>query len=513
MNIKKSLSTYFPGILLFLVAMLIGLLTYQDYGISWDEPTQVDIGRTNYDYVTHESKQLLTLSNKEYGAGFEIPLIFIQRKMNITDERDIYLMRHLVTHIFFLISVLFGYVLIYRLFKNQFLACLGFFMLAFAPRIYAHSFFNTKDIPALSMFLISFTIFHAAFKEKKAALFLILGITCGYTTGIRVMGIMLGVLVLFFLLTDLVTDITSKKNPKKTIINTMLFLTGFCFILYISWPYLWGNPLINFMKAYNKMSHYIWEGQVLLAGKFEMSQHLPYYYFPIWFLISNPVLWLITGFAGIVWIMIGMFRKPLNFLKNTNDRNFLLYLCSFLMPIFAVMYLHSVIYDDWRHLYFIYPSFILMSLYFINKVYQKKFRLIVQSACIIQVGFISYFMIKNHPLQQVYFNSLVSHDKEYLRKNYDFDYWGASYLQALDHLVHVKPYGTIKICYIRDQPLRNNVMMLQERDRKRIELVECDQADYFITNFRGHPNDFPNPVEYSIVVLSSTVVCVYKVVH
>jgi hypothetical protein len=384
-------------------------------------------------------------------------------------------------------------------------------MIAFSPAIYAHSFFNTKDIPALSMFLICFTLCQAAFENKKAIIFLLLGIACGYSTGIRVMGVMLDTFVLLFLLIDLVTN---RAEVKKTIINTLLFLAGCCVTLYISWPYLWEHPFVNFISAYHKMAHFVWDSSVFLNGKMEMSQHLPRRYFPIWFTITNPVLWLITGFAGIVWAIIDICRKPLAFIRNTNERNFLLYLGCFAAPIFVVMFLHAVIYDGWRHLYFIYPSFMLMAIYFIHKLWQKKYKYIVMACCLAQACFISFFMISNHPEQQVYFNSLIPHSKEYIRKHYEFDYWGVSYLQALEYLVRAQPYGKIKLCFGPGaQPLRNNILMLQERDRTRIELSECDQADYFMTAFRGHPDDFPDPVEYSIVVLNSTVVCVYKVAH
>lgn len=509
--LRKFAFTYFPGILLFLFALLMGLLTYKDYGMSWDEPMQRLIGVDNYNYILHGDRHLFTLENKEYGAGFEIPLIFIEKAMKITDVRDVYLMRHFVTHLFFLVSVFFGYVLIYRLFENQFLACLGFFMLAFAPRIYAHSFFNTKDIPFLSMMIICFTMCQIAFEEKKAWLFLLLGVVCGYATGIRVMGAMLDAIILFFLYVDMPAGKVSKIARKKAIWNIALFVTGCCIMVLISWPYLWQSPVVRFFKASKKMAHFIWNSKVLMNGEFLPSRHLPWSYFPIWFAITNPLLWFIAGLGGMVWLLIDIRNRPLKFLQNTTERNFLIYLLCFTGPIFAVVFLHSVIYDDWRHLYFVYPSFVLMALYMVNKFTGMKYRYIVWAACLVQVADVSYFMISSHPVQQVYFNSLVPHKKEYLRKNYDFDYWGVCYMQALNHLVAIQPQGTIKLCLGPGaEPTKNNIMMLPEKDRRRVQITEENQADYFITNFRWHPEDFPNPVEYSVVVLNSTAVCVFK---
>ncbi len=204
---------------------------------------------------------------------------------------------------------------------------------------------------------------------------------------------------------------------------------------------------------------------------------------------------------------------PLAFIKNTRERNFLLYIACFTVPILAVLILHSVIYDDWRHLYFIYPAFLLMAIYFINKILQSKFRLIIQVAVVVQLVAVGYFMIADHPFQQVYFNELVSHDAEYLHKNYEMDYWGAGLKVGLERLIKDHPDGAIKVSsnYLGNGPLQNNIEILQERDRKRLEITEPEAADYFITNFRSHPDTFAYPhVDYSIKVLNSTILCVYK---
>src|ERR1039457_922078 len=137
-------------------------------------------------------------------------------------------MRHLVTHIFFLISALSIYILIYNTFKNKFIACLGFIMLAFAPRLYAHSFFNTRDLPFLSIFMISNAFCQLAFEKNKPVLFFILGLATGYATSIRIMGIMLGVFILLFLVIDLITILINKEKPTKTILNICTFSIGFC---------------------------------------------------------------------------------------------------------------------------------------------------------------------------------------------------------------------------------------------------------------------------------------------
>jgi len=418
-----------------------------------------------------------------------------------------------MTHFFFLISAFFAYVLLLRLYKSQFIACLGFMMYVFAPRIYAHSYFNSKDIPYMAMFMITFAISQVAFEKKKRWLFLLLGIACGYTTSMRVMGILLDGFMLFFLCIDIFTAYTRKEKTKPIIINLLLFTGALLITLVACWPFLWPSPVHNFMLAYKRMSHFDWPFSVLLNGKMILGTQLPWTYFPTWFLITNPVLWLFTGFTGMIWIIFSFFRKPLLYLTNTTERNYILYLLSFGVPILAVIFLHAVIYDGWRHLYFVYPPFVLLALWFIHKIWQTRFRWFIQTACIIQLGFIGYFMIRNHPFQEVYFNCLVSHKKEFLRKNYELDYWGCSYRQALEHLVATHPDGPINISSydVGDYLIRFNSQLLNEKDRNRLVITPPEKADYFITNFRWHPEDYPYPaIDYSISVLNSTILCVYK---
>lgn len=514
---KEKLSPYFPGIILFFVALIVGFLTYKDYGVAWDEPLQRGPGVLSYNYAFHGNPELFQKATDNHGAGFEILLVIFEKWFHLNTPREIYLMRHLVTHILFLIGAFSAYVLVWRLLKNKFLASLAFLLIVCAPRIYAHSYFNSKDLPFLSMFIISLAYLHYAFERNRAIPFLVLGLLVGYATSIRIMGVMLAVFILFFLLIDLIFNAKEKQSVVKPVISMLLFSGGFCALVFIAWPYLWRNPVHNFTESFSKLANFAWNGSILMGGKYLDSNKLPWTYFPTWFLISNPILWLIGGFAGLVLIVADFFRRPLDYLRNTPDRNFLLYALCFLGPIFSVLALHSVIYDDWRHLYFIYPSFALMIVYAVHRLLQadfiaksKNFGKAVMAVCLVQIGASVYFMVQNHPFQQVYFNNLVSHDEEYLRKNYEMDYWGVSNLQALKYILDNDQRNLIMVTTIYPEILQNNIDFLDDEDHSRIKLVHPDSSDYFITNFRFHPDDFPMKEDHSFMVLNSTVIRVYQ---
>ena len=505
---KKTLNLYSPGIILFIFSLVICMFTYKDYGVGWDEPAQRDIGLMNYAYVFSGDTTLKHHHDRDHGAGFELPLISMEHRLHLSDPRDIYLARHLATHLFFLISALFGYVLVYRLFKDQFLACIGFIMLAFMPRIYAHSFFNSKDVPFLSMLLISLAVAQIAFEKRKLLPFFFLGLACGYTNSIRIMGIVPVLMIICFLFFDIIASIIKKENAVKPVGFLLVFLLGFCGLIYMAWPTLWGDPFHNFIQVFKSLSHYHWDWWVLFRGERVRSTALPWTYFPVWFSISTPMLWLFAGIVGIVWFAFSFVRGPLTFFRNTVERNFLLYIVCFFAPVLAVILLHSVIYDDWRHLYFVYPPFVLLALFALHQLSIRGWGWVVRALCLVQVTTIGFFMVKYHPHQQVYFNYLVSHQKEYLRKNYELDYWGAATKQGLDYILAHDTSSTIRVHDMYHILLDNNVAFLPAASRKRFVVTPTDDADYLITNFRDHTDDYKAPVFYKIMVEHSRL-CVF----
>ncbi len=508
----KQARPYVPGILLFLFALVMGALVYRDYGMSWDEPFQRTIGNVNYNYVFNHDPSLLTFQDKEYGPAFELPLIFIEKWLHLTDTRDIYFMRHIATHIFFLVGVFCVYVLVYRLFRNQFLACLAFIMIVLMPRLYAHSFFNTKDIPFLSALIICMTICQAAFRKRKPFLFLLLGAACGISGAIRMMALLPSLMICGFLVIDVVDDLVKKKKTGNGVASLLLFIGGFCISIYAIYPFLWSGPVHNFAAVVSRMFRKDFCGWDLINGKLEISTSLPWFYLPEWFAITIPVLWLAAGVIGILLFLIHALRKPALYITNTPQRNFLLYCSCFLAPVLSVIVFKSIIYDEWRHLYFIYPFFVLMAIYFLDRLSRTRWWTIVQAACVVQVLATVGFMIKYHPFQQVYFNSLVSHKDEYLRRNFEFDYWGVSAKQALNKLITDHPTGIIKVgSPIIANYISNNIMLLKPNDRERIQLTAPEDCDYFITNFRAdHMNHDPQKAAYAPKVLNSTIIGVYK---
>jgi hypothetical protein len=493
--------------------VVVGLLTYQQYGVNWDDPYQREIGLTKYKYVTGEDTALHTYEFKEYGPAYELLLLFVEKALGAKDTRDIFLARHLVTHLFFLAGAWCLFLVVFKVFKQRHLALFAFLLLLLSPRIYAHSFFNTKDVPFLSVICMALLAITTAFLKPANWRFMLAGVVCGFATSTRILGVMLPALVCGYLIVDIVLALRSSSSFFTPLKSTGWFLLFYCLATYAFFPLLWERPIESFAHCFSVMSHYQWYGTILQSGHFIYSYNIPWHVFFVWFGLTTPVIWLLAGSIGVIFLIGNVLYRRESALSLPN-RLMVFYLFCFSTPIVAVIALHSVINEDWRHLFFTYPSFVLLGVYLLSRFKTPVLKNAVALVICIQAMVTCFDMHHAFPLNGVYFNRLVTHQSEYLRSNYEMDYWGVGHKQAIDHILTSDDHSPILLSADRAgfTPLENNVSLLSASDRARVKLVGTGEAcDYFLTDFRTHPKDYDFPTrDYSIRAYNSTIIGIYK---
>jgi hypothetical protein len=514
-KVIRFLKKHLAACILLATSLLLGLMTLGDYGLAWDEPEQRWIGQETFNYLFKSDTTLNEFKDKDYGVAFELPLLFLEQTYLKHDSHDIYQMRHFVTHLFFLLCAFAFYLLIWLLYRNKTLAVTGYLMLLLSPRIYAQSFFNSKDIPFMCMFILCFLACLLAFRDKKIRNFILLGILSGLLIDIRVMGIVIpAVITVLFLI-----DIIRGPHRKEMIIRCVVYIVLTILVVILAWPWLWQDPAGRFRIALTNMSKFRWYENTLINGSFVRAYAVDWKYIPQWFGLTTPVVYLLLGITGFIFLVIRFFRKPLDFTGQTIDRNQLIYLVCFAVPVIAVIVLHSVLYDGLRQMYFIYPSFLLLAIYGLSSLLNAKFfsgdlpKVIISLLLIVSMAGTGFTMIKSHPFEDVYFNILLPKKEQYLRRTFELDYWGTSYRKALEFILTHDRSPMIKI-KVANAPGEYNYDILKPGYRKRITYVETDaQADYFITDYRWHPLDYPYPKEkkiFFIKVQNSEICSVWK---
>jgi hypothetical protein len=140
-------------------------------------------------------------------------------------------------------------------------------------------------------------------------------------------------------------------------------------------------------------------------------------------------------------------------------------------------------------MYFLHPTFILISGYGLSKLIEGRDEgstryLSWQWLLSYTFIFLSYWMIRNHPFQNCYFNSLLSKTIK-LDKKFEIDHWGLAYKQAYEYIMALEPEGAIDIGY-PNTPGKVNYMALHPSQRNRIKNHDNYDAPwkYFITNYR-----------------------------
>jgi hypothetical protein len=181
-----------------------------------------------------------------------------------------------------------------------------------------------------------------------------------------------------------------------------------------------------------------------------------------------------------------------------------------------------VVFDSWRHLFFVYPAFVLMAIgglrrtiAWIDAWQKERARRIAQgiAATLIatNIAMVGWFMIRNHPYEHVYFNRIGGRDLAQIKRRFEMDYWGLSYRKALEQLMARDRGNPVAIYHENAGLLAVNGYILAPADQARIQPAGLDKAKYVITTFRWARDGYPSLVEdFSIKVDGEKILCVYR---
>ena len=285
---------------------------------------------------------------------------------------------------------------------------------------------------------------------------------------------------------------SGREERKRILITGGLFALAGALTFYATLPYLWANPIGRFAEMLAVLSQHPNRSFQLFQGELILGTELPYRYIPTWFAITTPPVALLLGLIGTAALVYRAATGPGDVLRNTPLRLGFLLIACFVLPILAVILLESNTYDGWRHLYFLYAPFCLLAVLglhqLVSRCQRAPLRAGVYGLAGIGLGIVIIEMTQIHPYQQVYFNFLVDRSTpEYLRTQYDMEYWGTSPREGLEYLLERYPSSPLYVWIYRHGGARRNREILPEADRQRIVMTsDAADADFFITFHREH---------------------------
>ncbi len=338
----------------------VGAVVMDDYGVGVDVLAQRQTAIGVADFIAGGAYVVPPVdADRFYGMAFELPLLLVERALGLQDSRDVHLLRHALSHLVFIAGGAVGALLAWRLFGSRWLGLLTMLLFLLHPRIYAHSFFNTKDPPFAAAFMLALYLVHCAFRRGTPGAFALCGVAVGLAVNLRVLGLLLLPAVLALLALD-VWQAADARARRRALLSGALFAAAALLTIYALHPYYWENPL-RMLDAVTTLAQHPNIVSEWFLGERVWSDAVPPHYIPTWFTITAPPVTLLLGAVGAAVILGRAARRPRAAAANGAARFQLLLLGCAVLPVLVVAVTQARVYDDWRQMYFLWAPFSLLA--------------------------------------------------------------------------------------------------------------------------------------------------------
>jgi hypothetical protein len=251
---------------------------------------------------------------------------------------------------------------------------------------------------------------------------IIAGLILGFATSFRILAPYAALIATFYAF-----RILGKRAFPHLIVYAILALA----VTYLTWPYLWLDPIGHFLESLRVMSAFPFDQTVLFQGELYPADGLPLSYVPtlLRLQLTEPLLILLA--FGLMFSVNRFIHK---------DRSTLaLFVFWFLIPITVIVLLGNTLYDNFRQLFFLLPPlFMLAGLpldYLFSKIDSSLARFFILAILIVP-GIIAVYQL--HPYEYAYYNSFVGGTSGAFR-DFEMDYWDTSFSEAAQYLNRTAP--------------------------------------------------------------------------
>lgn len=441
---KEAFSRFlFAG--LFLLSLIVMPILSLDMGISWDEKLQYEYAQDIYAYLISfgEDQTIFDFQNKSalwqpmqfYGSFFDVITVAL---VDIFEVENVYELRHVVNAFFGAFGLLFAGLFARAITGNWLSALLSLLFLVLTPSYFGHSLFNPKDVPFATGFFMAMyymVLFIKELPKPRFSTILLFSLGIALSISIRVGGILIYPYLLLF---AGIKWLGVWRNEGKSIAlgqfkSYVLYfipvLVGGYFLGILFWPYALQDPLANPLEALKGLSNvYYTTSYETFEGVRTYMSKVPWYYSIKLIALGAPLV-VLLGFV------LSLTRLPMVFKKEGVWALMLLFMLLF-PPLYAA-YKESMLYNGWRHWFFVYVNLVVMAAigwtWLINHK-QKAFRYASVFILFLGLGNMMWWMVRSHPNQYVYFNELTGGLKG-AYGYYETDYYSNTMRQATEWFV------------------------------------------------------------------------------
>jgi len=489
----------------FALLFIGGILIFGDYGMSYDEAHERSNGRLQVAYSINYLSHVRTpdmdrfrtnYGDRYYGIGLQIPQVFLEAwcfgQTGNEAGRSIWLLRHMFNWCYFYLAAIFLYLLGKRLWQHRGYALLAVVLLLACPRIFTEAFVGVKDGGFLASMIIAM-YFYVRFLDRPGwRSGLLLGLFAGFATAVRFLAVEYMLLIMLFMFLRLLAE---RKFLRVELVGVGVALMSYCLCVFSLYPLAWGHVFTFFPEMLRYMSHHPWGGSQLFMGAIYRGSNIPWYYLPVWLGVSIPLILQLVALFGLVLLACQAGRgllarniSPAIMVKIT-------LVLMVVLPVAAVMIMHSTLYSGWRQFYFLWLPLVLASVYglkYLHESFWSRHRVLVCLVWLVMVANgvnLTVWMVRNHPYQNNYFNVLAGNAAlNFEREGCLENYHCLNYLAALEqnNPEYISVAGVANV-YL-------NIQFLSDNIRKRFVMpLKIDRCRYFLNTPRS---DDPATVAY-----------------
>ena len=316
--IKKMNKGAAAVILFFLAFFIYGCLVFSDYGISVDEMSQRGHSLLNYKFLVPSVSDIFTFSAKFpemgdlrdsqsfYGVAVQLPMVFAEHMTGfLMPFKTIFQLRHFYTFFLFFLSSVCFYKCCRLFTEKRWLALLGTTVYILNPRTLADSFYNIKDLMALSLCMMIIYFGCRMLRDMRKRDLVCFAFFGALGTNSR---IVLAVVIAAFLFAVFVQGIAGKQIRKYFFICLGTGCLSL-FFYFLMTPGIWANTLQNVKETVDTFSNYTaMPGTSVYQGNTVTGNDLNRSYVFVWMMITIPVAYLVFAAAGAAHCLSQMIK-------------------------------------------------------------------------------------------------------------------------------------------------------------------------------------------------------------
>lgn len=491
LNSPKIMTAFLAGLILF------GFLFCSfSYGINLDQRSEQNILFSNiksYLKILHlENKQLYTnleqqgivcieeSIEKDHGMAIFYPAFFVYY-INITSPYTGMLFWQNYIFLIYSVGLVSLFFLLKSLFKDISTAYLGTLLFFLTPRMFAEGHYNNKDMVLLSLLFCTMLCARMVYEKLSWKWILGFSFTGAFVTNMKIIGLFIwGGIGMFILFALIMNKRMNLKVIRKVAVSLAVFVLAYMCITPAS-----RFGLFSFwISLIDSAKNFRWNDYVLFKGSLFNKEitGIPADYLLTMILITVPVGILILFVIGLIGNVFDLIRHPSKIVSETGFCLACFVLCF--IPLVYAIYNKTPVYNGWRHFYFTYAGFTLMSscgIDLISRLFAKKKItefVLWGYAAVLFIG-----ILINHPYEYSFYNVFAGKDIETV---YELDYWDMSFKQAYEFLLNESDGETFTVATISNPGkwgLENQFFSVRGKVRNRILFSDKWQdADYLIIN-------------------------------